>query len=362
MQGHAGKIQPFEIAHVPFPERRSALPSGQRSAPMKLCMIGCGDFARHFHGPAQQRCAAQDPDLVLAACCDVDANRAGDYADAYGFARHYPDAPAMLAAERPDAVILAVPPPITAGIASQVLAGGFPLFLEKPPGISVGELTRLIEIEGKGRARAQVGFNRRYMPVMRRAREIVEGAFANSPMVRLDYEMTRFNRWDPDFSTTAVHAIDAVGFLAGSPFRAARFEYAPRTQNGREAVDISIELECVSGVRVRLEIKPVAGYNAESARIHAVGHSLAIELPYPGKIPGDGTVEHWHGDELVASFSDAGLAVPEKMGVVDETKAFLSAVRSGAGFSPGLRDCTQQVELMEAIRLRQTGTKLFRIL
>jgi len=326
---------------------------------MKLCVIGCGNFARQFHGPAQQQCAAQDPGLVLAACCDVDGNRARDYGDAFGFARRYTDAPEMLAAEQPDAVILAVPPTITCGAASQVLAGGFPLFMEKPPGISREELSRLIEVAGKSPSRVQVGFNRRYMPVMRLAREIIDRDFAPAPIMRVDYEMTRCNRWDRDFSTTAVHAIDAVRVLAGSPFRTAQFDYQPRTQGDREAVDISIDLECVSGTRVRLEIQPVAGCNTESAKIHVVGHSLKIKIPYPGKILGDGTVEHWHGDELIASFSDVGRDAPEKMGIVDETKAFLSAVRSGAGFSPGLRDCTQQVELMEAIRLRQTGTKVF---
>jgi predicted dehydrogenase len=329
---------------------------------MKLCMIGCGDFARRFHGPAQQRCATQNPDLVLAACCDIDGNRAREYGDAFGFARRYTDAPAMLAAERPDAVILAVPPAITCGAASHVLAEGFPLFMEKPPGVSLEELTRLIGIAGKDPPRAQVGFNRRYMPVMRRAREIIDRTFAASPIVRIDYEMTRFGRWDPDFSTTAVHAIDAVRILAGSPFRTARLEYQPQAQGGREAVDISIDLECVSGVRVRLEIQPVAGCNTESAKIHAVGHSLAIKIPYPGKIPSDGTVEHWHGDKLVASFSDAGCEAPEKMGILDETNSFLSAVRSGSDFSPGLRDCLQQVELMEAIRLRQTRLKEFQTL
>ena len=140
----------FEFADVLFLGRRADLLPGPRRAPMKLCMIGCGDFALRFHGPVQQRCAAQDSDLVLAACCDIDGNRARGYGEAFGFARRYTDVPDMLAAERPDAVILAVPPAITWGVASQVLAGGFPLFMEKPPGISVEELTRLIEIAGKG--------------------------------------------------------------------------------------------------------------------------------------------------------------------------------------------------------------------
>ncbi len=317
-------------------------------------MIGCGSFARQFHGPAQQRCAAQDPTLELAACCDVDENRARDYGSAFGYARHYTDLLAMLAAERPDAVVLAVPPGITSVAASLVLARGFPLLLEKPPGISPGELGTLIEAADKGRARAQVGFNRRYMPVMRRAREILDGEFATTPVGRIDYEMLRFNRWDSDFSTTAVHAIDAVRFLAGSPFCTARLAYQPLTHEGREAADISLEVECVSGTRVRVGIQPVAGCNSESVKIHAVGQSLTIRIPYPGKTMGDGRLEHWRGDELMTSFSDAGGDALEKMGIVDETKAFLAAVRSGAEPSPGLKDCRQQVALMETIRLRRT--------
>ncbi len=328
---------------------------------MKLCMIGCGNFARQFHGPAQQRCAAQDPELELAACCDVDANRARDYGRAFGYARHYTELLAMLTAERPDAVVLAVPPEITSTAASLVLARGFPLLLEKPPGIFPAQLAGLIEAADQGRARAQVGFNRRFMPVMRRAREILDGAFGPTPVGRIDYEMLRFDRWDRDFSTTAVHAIDAAHFLAGSPFRTARLDYQPLVREGREAAGVAIELECASGTRVRIGIQPVAGCNSESAKIHAVGQSLAIKIPFPGKSMGDGTVEHWRGDELVASFSDAGGDALEKMGILGETKAFLNAVRSGAMLSPGLRDCHQQVSLMEAIRLRQTEPKFSQI-
>ena len=315
-------------------------------------MIGCGSFARQFHGPAQQRCAAQDPELELAACCDVEADRARAYGGEFGYARHYTDLLAMLATERPDAVVLAVPPGITRAAASQVLARGFPLLLEKPPGTSREELAGLIAAAEKGRARAQVGFNRRYMPVMRRAREILTGAFGPAPVGRIDYEMLRFDRWDHDFSTTAVHAIDAVRFLAGSPFRSARLDYQPWARDGRDATGITIEMECVSGTRVRVEIQPVAGCNSESANIHALGQSLAIRLPFPGRHLGDGRVEHWRGDELVGSFPDGVGDAPEKMGIVDETKAFLTALRSGTAPSPGLADCHQQMALMEAIRLR----------
>ena len=37
--------------------------------------------------------------------------------------------------------------------------------------------------------------------------------------------MTRVERRDPDFSTTAIHGLDAVRYLAGADYAEARFRY-----------------------------------------------------------------------------------------------------------------------------------------
>ena len=322
---------------------------------MKICMIGCGSFARLSHGPAQQRYAAGHADVELGACCDVDENRVRDYSRTFGFSRTYADLYGMLAAEEPDAVVLAVPPESTGRAASLVLERGIPLLLEKPPGMTPAELGQLIRAAEKGGAKAQVGFNRRYMPVVRRAQEILDAAFAPTAAARIDYDMTRFDRWDRDFSTTAIHAIDTALFLARSPFRAAEIRYQAQGQDDRETVNVAIELECVSGTRVRISIQPVAGLNAESATLHSVGQSLAIRIPLFGQSRRSDRLEHWRGNELAASFADDDADVVERMGIYSEIAAFFDAVRSGAELTPRLQDCQQQVELMEAIRLRRTG-------
>jgi predicted dehydrogenase len=180
-------------------------------------MIGCGSFAQLCHGPAQRKYAGSHPDVRLAACCDADGNRAREYAGAFGFARHFTDISAMLAIEKPDAVILAVPPTMTCGVASLVLERGFPLLLEKPPGMSPAELGRLIAAAERGGGRAQVAFNRRYMPVMRRAHEILDAGIPPESVGRVDYEMIRFDRWEPDFSITAIHAVMRRSSWPGVP-------------------------------------------------------------------------------------------------------------------------------------------------
>ena len=322
---------------------------------LKICMIGCGSFARLVHGPAQRRCADTHPDVELAACCDVDVRRAEEFAEAFGYARQYADVPGMLAAEKPGAVILAVPPALTCRAAALVLERGFPLLLEKPPGVSAAELEQLIAAEKTGGARAQVAFNRHHMPVLRRALGILGAGIPPETVRRLEYDMIRFDRWEPDFSTTAVHAVDGALVLARSPFRAAELRFQTHRQGDREATEVTIEAECVCGTRVRVSIQPVAGRNQDAARLHAVGQSLFIQLPVsPQSTEKDG-LEHWRGGKLADSFAETDPDMVARLGILGETEAFLNGVRSGAPLAPRLQDCRQQVELMEAIRLRRTG-------
>jgi predicted dehydrogenase len=321
----------------------------------KICMVGCGWFARQCHGPALRRYAAAHKDARLAACCDADIGRALEFQGAFGFERHYSGIQAMLAAEEPDAVILAVPPEAACHAAGLVLGRGLPLLLEKPPGMSPAELGSLIAEAGRSGARVQVGFNRRYMPVMRRARSILDSEFQPGSPGRIDYTLLRFDRWDPDFSTTAIHALDAALFLAGSPFRAAEVRHQPQKQGDREATGVVVEAECVSGTRVAVNIQPVAGLNAEFAIIHAVGQTLEVSIPISPQAASGGSLKFWRGDKLAASYSGGEGDALDWLGVCGETEAFLGAVRSGAVMVPGLQDCRQQVALMEAMRIRKSG-------
>jgi len=326
---------------------------------IKVCMIGCGGFAQLCHGPAQLRLRDSNPDVELSACCDVDPQVSRKYSDAFGFERSYSDVREMLLAERPDAVVAAVPPAMTSAVGSLVLGLGFPLLVEKPPGLTTIELGQLISATEEGGASAQVAFNRRHMPVIKHAMTVLGSEFGPGSVVRLDYEMVRFNRWDSDFSTTTVHAIDASLVLARSPFRVAEISFQVQRSGDLEAANVTIDAECASGTRVQIKVLPVSATNSESATIHGVGQSIMLKIPMSPQSHGDGSVEHWRADSLVSSFSDKKFGPVDRLGVLGETGAFLEAVRSGTPFSPRLQDCLQQVTLMEAIRTRRRGTMNF---
>jgi predicted dehydrogenase len=322
---------------------------------IKICMIGCGGFARQCHGPAQRHYAASHADVQLAGCCDADEDRAREFAGTFGFQHHFTDSRAMLDLEEPDAVVIAVPPRATCHAAMRVLQRGFPVLLEKPPGMSPAELEQLLGAAREGGAQAQVAFNRRYMPVMRRAREILDKEFPPGSIGRIDYEMIRFDRWDLDFSTTAIHALDAVLFLSGSPFLGAEVRVQFQRRQDREAASFVVEAECASGTKVLLNIQPVSGLNAESAKIHSIGQSLEVRIPVSPEAREGGSLRHWRGDKLADFQSDSQGTAIDWLGVSSETEAFLDAVNSGATLTPGLQDCRQQVALMEAMCLRRPG-------
>ena len=200
---------------------------------MRLCQIGCGEHARVAHGPSQARCARGARGPRARRLLRPRRRRARSRSAASSATRRaYTDPAAMLEAERPDAVVVVVPVERTVAVGSLVLERGLPLLLEKPPGETVAEVDRLIAAAERG-GRAvphQVAFNRRFAPLVRELRRRIEEA---GPLQHLHYEMTRVERRDPDFSTTAIHGLDAVRYLAGCDYAEARFRYRELPELGR---------------------------------------------------------------------------------------------------------------------------------
>lgn len=317
---------------------------------IKFCTIGCGGHASTAHGPSQKKAFTTRGDVELAACCDINETQARDYRDAFGFSRHYTDIDTMLARESPDAVALVVPTHLTSCLATPLLERGVPLFLEKPPGLTVTELDRLVIASRRGGGINQVAFNRRYAPVIVNIRKILDTTLPASDVLQVNYEMIRYDRRDPDFSTTAIHAIDAVRHLSRSPYHRCTLTYRELPQLGPGVAAITIEGHCESGTQVRLNFQPVAGRVLEAGTIHAVSHTLCFDVFDNSREP-SGSFSHWNHDVLKTTSTVDGELV-EANGIYWEFIAFLDAVKHHRIPSPVLADCRQQVTLMEAIRNR----------
>ena len=323
---------------------------------MRVCQIGCGEHARVAHGPSQARLARERAGLVLAGCCDLDARRAESFRRDFGYARGHGDPAAMLEAEKPDAVVVVVPVARTVAVGSLVLEQGIPLLLEKPPGETTAEVDRLVAAsERSGRpVPHQVAFNRRYAPLVRELRRRIEAAH---PLSHLHYEMARVERRDPDFSTTAIHGLDAVRYLAGCDYAHARFRYRELDELGRGVANILVDAVMASGATAQLAFTPVSGVLVERAAAHAHGHSLYLQVPIWGGVDSPGRLLHYEGGRLAEDVAGDrcgdGTGLFELGGFYRETAAFLDALAEGRSPSPGLRESRQSVEIAECIRARR---------
>jgi len=328
---------------------------------VKLCQVGCGEHARAAHGPAQVRLARERPALVLAACCDTDRARAEIFRATFGFARAYADLMEMLEAERPDAVVLVVPVEATVSVATIVLSRGVPTLLEKPPGANTVEVDGLIAAANTGGLGGrpvthQVAFNRRYVPLVQELRTRLE---AVGPLQHLHYEMIRFDRRDPDFSTTAIHGIDAVRYLAASDYAEIRFRYFELPELGPGVANIFLDAVMDSGATAHLAFCPIAGVVVERAAVQARGHTFSLQIPMWGGVDSPGRLQHFDGGRLAEDVrGDAGgdgTGLFELGGFYRETAAFLDALESGLRPFPTLRDSRQSVEVAECIRGRSAA-------
>ncbi len=191
----------------------------------KICCVGCGDMSIRGHGPALKHYKEANPGVELTACCDIDETRATDYREKFGFNKYYTNMQVMLDTEKPDAVCLVVPVCLTAKMAVEVMEKGYPVIMEKPPGMNRDETLKIIEAAKKYNVHNRVAFNRRYMPIVQTLKNYLEKSFKPEEIQNIQCYFSRVGRHDADFSTTAIHGIDTVKFIAESDYKRVKFVY-----------------------------------------------------------------------------------------------------------------------------------------
>lgn len=142
-------------------------------------------------------------------------------------APHHRDHAALVAAERPDAAIVATPNDLHVPIALDCLAAGVPVLIEKPVAGSVAEAETLVAAERRARVPVLVGHHRRHHPFIQRARAIVaSGQLGRIACVSVCYCLSKPDdyfdaawRTAPGaggaFLINLIHEIDLLRFVVG---------------------------------------------------------------------------------------------------------------------------------------------------
>ncbi len=322
---------------------------------IKICAIGCGVFASAVHGPSYKKYAQIHPDTELCACCDLDEKKAGIFMKTFGFKRYYKDFKEMLDIEKPDAVCLVVTPELTSSLSVEILEKGYPLIMEKPPGLNRKETEKVIKAAQAKGIPNQVAFNRRYITLVKKIKSILSEEQRNNSIFDIQCNFVRAGRRDKDFATTAIHGIDTVKFLSGSDFRYVEFNYQKVSQAGDNIVNIYLNCVFKSGTTAKINFFPFGGLVSEQVVINTYNNSFFLDIPVFGSVS-SGRLVHYNGEKIILDIQ--GKKAPgnadmfELCGFYSENTSFFDNIR--AGIKPGgdVLSALQSVEIADCIRNR----------
>jgi myo-inositol 2-dehydrogenase/D-chiro-inositol 1-dehydrogenase len=182
------------------------------------------------------------------------------------------------------------------------------------------------------------------------------------PILSLQYEMLRVRRYDADFATTAIHAIDAVRHIVGAAYRTVKMDHQGVV--GETARATASLLRCsfrdVPAIAT-INLQPVTGTQSERVTVTLRDHTFylgALGNDVEPLYPDGPELMHISRGEVVLRLSGSDPAVklgpPGTLdqGFYHENAAFLDTVRTGGRPAGDVASGLQAVEIADALRKR----------
>jgi predicted dehydrogenase len=154
------------VTAVPRP-MPGAGPTRAPGLPLRVAFVGAGNYASSMLLPHLQ----ERPDVTLGSVVTTSALSASNAQRKFGFATATTDLDTTLADPDIDAVFVVTRHNSHAALTRRALLAGKAVFVEKPLALDEAELASVLAaVEESGNDRLQVGFNRRFAPLLRAAK------------------------------------------------------------------------------------------------------------------------------------------------------------------------------------------------
>ncbi|TYB56573.1 Gfo/Idh/MocA family oxidoreductase [Nonomuraea sp. PA05] len=190
---------------------------------VRLGLLGAGGVAA-LHA---QAALAMPGEVRVTAVCDVDQARAAELAARSG-ARVHPDHLSMLDAV--DALIVCTPHALHLAPALDAAAAGVHVLMEKPMATSLADCDAMADACAKAGVVLFLGHVQHYLPITRKAHEVVASGEIGRPVAIVDRRATDYRRdrrpawfFDPALAgggavmNIGAHCVDRSTWLAGAP-------------------------------------------------------------------------------------------------------------------------------------------------
>lgn len=311
---------------------------------LKIGIIGTGRFACRAHYPALAKIEKAE---IVAICENAHLDRMDEMADKFHIPNKYTDYKKMLSKTEVDAVYALMRP--TYGltpIVCDILSAGKHLFIEKPPAISLADMKEMATAARESGCSTMVGFNRRFIPVLREAKRRVSER-SISLIVGTFYKRELKNDWHPvsQLLSNGLHALDTIRWLADSEIKeivAAKSKTFTDYDNSWQAL-----IRFTNGIIGILSTSYSVGARFHTFEIHGRGISAFVDPDVSAVIYTDGnrklptvldTREFAESEEFI-----------EYYGIRAEDQHFVESVLNGENPSPDFEDALETMKLVEAI-------------
>lgn len=317
---------------------------------IRIGFIGVGSMGQAAH----LRNYASLPECEVVAIAEVRPKLAERAAERYGVRKVYPNAEAMLAAEKLDGIVASQPFDRHGSILPALYQASIPLFTEKPLASSVETGERLLAACSTGGSWHMVGYHKRCDPASVRAREEIDSAKASGALGALRYvritmpagdwiaggfnELIKTDEpppateadppasdMDPEtfaqytsFVNYYIHQVNLMRYLLGEPYKV--------TYADPSGVLLTIQSE--SGVAGTIEMSPyhtTLGWQ-ESALVGFDRGYIRLSLPAPLASNQAGRVEIFSDKDGAVTIPD----LPPIHAMRAQAQAFLRAVAGDA--------------------------------
>ena len=310
---------------------------------IRLALIGAGSMANSVHYPS----LAEFPDVEMAGLCDLVPEKLKQTAEKFHIEKTFTDYKKMLDEVKPDAVYILMPPHHLFDLVIECLNRKLDVFIEKPPGITTEQARNMAYLAEKNDCITMVGFQRRFCPLIVKAREKVE---ARGPIIQCAARFMKnyfggpyYNGAIDILTSDAIHAVDILRWIGGEVKKIVSIVkniYA-EYNNSFNAL-----LEFESGAIGMLITNWVVGKRIFQVEMHAKGISAFAE-------PEDKAIIYKDNEEEEEVLSTQEVSKSKKIykyaGFFDENRHFINCLKERKQPMTNFSDAVKTMELVDRI-------------
>lgn len=302
--------------------------------PLRVGLVGAGVIARL----AQLPVLSADPTVTIAGVVAASAEDSHEAVRRWPIGRVYPDADAMIADARLDALFVLTPKSAHLPFVESGLAAGLDVFCEKPMASSLDDAQAMVDAAERAPGLMMVGLNRRYAEVYARAR-------AEFGERRPDFVVAQKHRVGTEYRATlenGMHMVDLLRWFCGEAVEVtgAASGGDPYHEDGTAAL-----IRFDSGATALFAAARTAGEWDERLEAYGGGKSVRVIAPDEVEIARGGESTRWHMRPRSAGWAD----LTETAGFAPAVRHFLHCVRTREVPSTDAREAYRSQELMERL-------------